>query len=175
MTWISRLKANLFPIAETVRNGCALTRQVCPNRLKPPPVSQDLIERLLLVILLPRSVRFDTLFPVARSLIVLPAIDKNLRKCLEGFLTVVCLWVIRDLLVNLDEIEFVGQSKAFDPSGEIGNGFFLAERLQGGRVDACLAPTIRDGLNAELLSQEFGEPVSDFVFPTRFDLHRLRQ
>ena len=84
----------------------------------------------------------------------------------SGLLAETCFAAGGDLLVQLDEVEFVGQLEPLDSRRQAGDRFFFGQRVQGIRAAFVLLRVVvaaeREGesshrLHAELLAQEIGQ------------------
>jgi hypothetical protein len=120
---------------------------------------------------------------------ILAAILKNFGQLLNGLLGQAGARLGDDLLVELDEVEFIRQLESLDAAGQFGDRLVLFERVQSVgaafvflRVvglpakHAAAAPrALSHRLHAELLLVELGQVIADRVQPIGRVLDRLRQ
>src|SRR5204863_1889046 len=87
--------------------------------------------------------RRDALLPPVACRRILPAILVVAGQLIGSLLAIGARFLVGcQLLVDLDEIEFIRQLKPLDPIGQFGDSLFIAERVQGIRARFVLLSVV---------------------------------
>ena len=126
----------------------------------------------------------DGPLPELGRLHVLPAIFEASGQAFQGLGAGVRLGAIGHAFVDLDVVELVGQLETLDAGGQLGDGFVVAERVQGEGARFVVAlrflvaateAVLGHRLHAELLLQELGEDQVDLTDASGIQLGGLGQ
>ena len=112
-------------------------------RVERRPVAQDLIDRLLAVVVVAGAVLLDALVPVLGRAVELLAVGEDLRQRVQRVLRHAGgVGPVAQFLEDLDEVELVGQLEPLDAAGQAGDGLVLLEGGDGVRPGLVLAGVV---------------------------------